>query len=427
MPRQIPPLNVASTRVWGDPMRSQRRDLPPIWTPRFSSLFAINFVITFAQFMTLALVPKLAASLGASSLIVGLVAGVFAVTALAVRPAVGWATLIVRHNHLLAGTVGLILISFVLYALSDSVPLLIAARLLHGAAMGFLAPVTLAMASSALPATRMAEGVGTFSLGQAVSTALGPSAGLWMADHFGYSVSFLVGAAIMLLAAVLALCIRSAPPATSPKSPFRWSSFIAREALIPAVVLFFLAGAFSSVNTFIVLYGEARGVDQIGLFFAAYAVFILLARPLAGAIGDARGLGVIIIPGMVLFALSFIIIANVDSLVGFLVAGAVAALGYGICQPAVQTLALTSVSADRRGLASNTSYIGVDLGYLIMPIVGGWIVSTNTTAGASAESAYSSMYLVFIVPIALGLGVYILGRRSGPPRSPRAAVTPDQI
>jgi hypothetical protein len=32
------------------------------------------------------------------------------------------------------------------------------------------------------------------------------------------------------------------------------------------------------------------------------------------------------------------------------------------------------------------------------------------------------MYIAFIIPIALGLGVYLFGRHSGPPRPARAAV-----
>ncbi|MDY0828507.1 MFS transporter [Microbacterium sp. BG28] len=400
---------------------TERPPREPIWTMPFLSLFVINFMITFAQFFTLALVPKLAQSLGASSLMVGVVAGVFAVTALAVRPAVGWATLVVRHSYLLAGTVVLILIAFVLYALADSIPVLIAARLLHGAAMGFLAPVTLAMASDALPSSRMAQGIGTFSLGQAVSTAVGPSVGLWMLANFGYPISFFIGAGVMLISALLALRLRSAAPQRTTGVKFRWSTFVAREALLPAAIMFFLAGAFSGVNSFIVLYGEARGVEQIGLFFAAYAIFILVSRPIAGAIGDTRGLAVVIIPGMVLFAISFIVIAHVDSLVGFLIAGAVSALGYGICQPAIQTLALTAVPAQKRGLASNTNYIGVDLGYLIMPIVGGWIVATQTDAGMPAEDAYATMYLACIVPVTLGMTLYILSLRH---RRPRPAQTP---
>ncbi|WP_425842304.1 MFS transporter [Microbacterium sp. PA5] len=393
-----------------------------IWTRPFAALFGINFVITFAQFMTLALMPKLADSLGATSITVGIVTGIFAVTALAVRPAVGWATLHTRHSHLLAATVLMIVCAFVLYAVATNIEVLIAARLLHGAAMGFLAPVTLAMASNVLPSSRMAQGIGIFSLGQAVSTAVGPSVGLLLLASFGYTSSFLTGAGLLLAAAVAAFGIRSPRPAGADGVRFGWRAFVATEAIVPATVMFCLGGAFSGVNTFIVLYGESRGVEQIGLFFAAYAAFILLSRPLAGRLADVYGLPVVIIPGMIMFAVSFVVISQATTLTGFLVAGAISALGYGICQPAIQTMSLTSVSPQRRGVASNTNYIGLDLGYLVLPIIAGWVISTHVDAGAAPENAYSQMYLLLIAPVTVGLLVYLLfkggGRRRRSPSLP---------
>lgn len=380
----------------------------PIWTGRFTALFTINFVISFAQFMTLALIPKLAESLGATAVIVGVVTGIFAVTSLAVRPAVGWATLRVRHHYLLAATALLILLALVVYSLSSSIPVLLAARLVHGAAMGFLAPVTLAMASDALPPTRMAQGIGVFSLGQAVATALGPSVGLWLLDGFGYRVTFLMAAGLLALAALLAWRLRSPRPVAPRSRGFQLSSFLAVEALIPALIMLLLGGAFSGVNSFIVLYGEARGVDHIGLFFTVYAVFILVSRPIAGRIADTRGLGVVIVPGMVVFALSFVVISQARTLPAFLVAGAISALGYGICQPAVQTLCLMSVEPSRRGVASNTSYFGLDLAYLVMPILAGSLVTARVDAGATSGDAYSLMYLGLTVPIAAGMLVFLL-------------------
>lgn len=395
---------------------------PPIWTARFSALFAINFVISFAQFMTLALVPKLAQSLGATAVVVGVVTGVFAVTSLAVRPAVGWATLRMRHNHLLAATAVLILLALVAYSASHSIPVLIAARLVHGAAMGFLAPVTLAMASDALPATRMAQGIGVFSLGQAVATALGPSVGLWLLDALDYRPTFLLAAALLAVAASLAWRQSSPAPQPTTGGRFRLSSFLAVEALVPALVVMLLGGAFSGVNSFIVLYGEARGVGHIGLFFTLYAAFILVSRPLAGRIGDTRGLAVVIVPGMVVFALSFVVISQAKTLTAFLVAGAISALGYGVCQPALQTLCLLSVEPSRRGVASNTSYFGLDLAYLVMPILAGSLVTARVDGGASAGDAYSLMYLVLVVPILLGLLVFLVfGRNLRGRRPARAA------
>lgn len=382
-----------------------------IWSPRFAILVGINLIITMAQFMALALIPKFAESLGASAVVVGVVSGVFAVTALGVRPAVGWATLVVRHNVLLAATVGMIAVAFVLYAFTSDVPLLIVARLLHGAGMGFLAPVTLAMASDALPSSRMAQGIGIFSLGQAVSTAAGPAAGLWMLSIVGYRLSFLVGAGLLLAAAVVALLLHSSRPERGPRRRFGLSSFIASEAIVPAVMMFCVGGAFSGVNAFIVLYGESRGVDQIGWFFAAYAVCVILSRPLAGRLADRFGLAVVIIPAMIMFAASFVMISQVRTLTGFLLAGALSALGYGICQPAIQTLSLTSVDQSRRAIASNTNYVGLDLGYLVLPIIAGGVVTFGVTHGASLPDAYSQMYLLLTIPIVLGFLVFVLFSR----------------
>jgi MFS family permease len=389
-------------------------DRARIWTARFAALVLVNLVITFAQFMTLSLVPKLSESLGATALVVGIVSGAFGVTALAVRPAVGVATLRLRNRHLLVLTLSAMVIAFALYAFSTNLTLLIIARLVHGAAMGFLAPVTLAMAAEALPPSRIAQGIGIFSLGQAVSTAIGPGAGLWLLGNVGAPISFLIGGGLLLVAALVASRLHSEPPDRENGGPLGFGSFIAKEAVIPAVLMFCLAGAFSGVNTFIVLYGESRGVGEIGLFFAAYAVFILLARPLAGRLADRFGLAIILVPGMVMFALSFVIISQVTTLAGFLVAGAVSALGYGICQPAIQTMALTSVHPARRGVASNTNYVGVDLGYLIMPVAAGALVSNEIRSGVAEATAYSTMYLALTALIAIGLVVYLVSYRPKP-------------
>ena len=390
-----------------------RQALPTIWTRSFLFIFIINLVINMAQFMMNTLVPKLADALGASAIVIGVVSGMFAVTALAVRPVVGQATIRIRKNHLLAATLAVILLAFVLYSFANSIEMVMAARLLHGAGMGFLAPVMLALASDALPEQRMASGIGIFSLGQAVATALGPSIGLALLAAVGYQTTFLLGAAILAGAMVLGFRVKTTPRVRSNGGRFTWKSFIAPEAIVPAVVLFFLAGAYSGVNSFIVLYGESLGVVDIGLFFTAFAIFVLLSRPIAGALADRHGLSTVIIPGMIIFAGAFVLISQAQTLTQFMVAGAVSAFGYGVCQPALQTLAILSVDQSRRGVAGNTNYIGVDLGYLVMPMLAGMVVSGSLANGASLPESYSYMYLALLIPVVLGLMIYILfGRRT---------------
>jgi len=384
-----------------------------IWSRGFVHVLVINLAVSVAQLMVNTLVPKLAVVLGASAVVVGVVSGMFAVTALGVRPVVGPATARVRLNHLLAGTAGVMLLAFVTYAVADSIPVMMAGRLLHGAGMGFLAPVMLALASENLPERRMASGIGVFSLGQAAATAIGPAIGLALQPVIGYQGTFLVGAAVLGAALLAALRVPTHPPVGVAGRAFSWRAFVAVEAVVPAVVLFFLAGAYSGVNAFVVLYGEALGVTDIGLFFTAYAVFVLVSRPVAGRIADRHGLGTVIVPGMLVFAASFVLLARARTLTDFLVAGAVSAFGYGVCQPSVQTMALMSVDRTRRAVAGNTSYIGVDVGYLVMPVAAGSVVSVVGAQGADLATSYSVMYLALVVPVVLGMLVYVVhGRRA---------------
>ena len=71
---------------------------------------------------------------------------------------------------------------------------------------------------------------------------------------------------------------------------------IAKEAVLPALVMSFLSLAHACINSFIVIYGEARGVDQIDLFFTVYAAFLLISRPLSGTVSDRFGQDKVIIP-----------------------------------------------------------------------------------------------------------------------------------
>lgn len=399
-----------------------------IWTRPFIAIFVINFVLNMSQFMVNALVPKLADSFGATAAVVGMVTGLFAATSLMIRPFVGVATTRFRGKYLLVATTGVLLLAYLCYAAAPSVEVIVAGRLLQGFGMGLLAPVTLAMASNALPEERMASGIGIFSLGQAVGMAAGPAIGLWLLGLIGYGWTFVLGAVAMGAVAAMALLLHSEPPVASSDRPRGWRSFLAVEALAPAALLFFFSGAYSVVYSFVILYGESVGVDGIGLFFTAYALALLVSRPLAGPFADRYGPAAVIVPGAVAFGIAFVLIASARSLPAFLIAGTVSAFGYGICQPTVQALSLMSVDRARRGIASNTSYMGVDLSFLVMPMIAGRLVSSFQANGATAGAAYSHMFLVMVVPIAIGLVVFLaIGRRTprtGDDRVDPALATP---
>lgn len=383
-----------------------------IWTKAFLNVFILNISINFAQFMLNTLIPKYADALGANATVVGMVSSMFAITALAIRPIGGPAISYFKKNKLLALAVGFIMTAFVIYGFSSSVWMIIVGRLFHGMGMGLTAPICLALASDALPENKMASGIGVFSLAQAVSTAIGPYIGLTLAGVLGYNLSFFIGAAMMGLSLILCLRIDTKEPERTEPFRIKLNNIVASEVVTPAVLMFFLGGAYACLNAFIVLYGGLRGVEDIGLYFTAYAVCLLISRPFSGRIADKYGLDKTLIPGMVIFALSFILVSFADSLPMFLLSGAVSAFGYGIIQPSVQTLCMQVVPRERRGVAGNTNYIGVDLGFLLTPTLAGLLVTFVEKDTGSKLAGYVTMLRLLVIPVLIGLAIFIAKRKT---------------
>ena len=181
--------------------------------------------------------------------------------------------------------------------------------------------------------------------------------------------------------------------------------------MIPAVITMFITIAFSSINYFIVIYGGLRGIENIGLFFTAYAVALLVSRPVSGKIADKYGADKALIPGLLLFGISFMLISFADSIYMFLIAGVISAFGYGICSPLLMTLSIQLVPKSKRGAASNTNYIGTDSGYILGPMIAGFIITGIQTNSGSEMAGYEMMYLFMIVPVVIALGILLLSRK----------------
>lgn len=382
-----------------------------VWNKGFIGMLIMNLFLMMGLFMMNVLVPTYAAHLGATAAIVGLVTGILAITALAVRPIVGPSTRYFRNNRLLAGAVFLTILAFICYGLAESITLIVIGRLLHGMGMGFFAPVSMALVSNTLPPDKLASGIGIFSLGGALATALGPSFGLALVDRFGYQTTFFIGALIMTIAMLLPLLLKSELPPRNSSFHIRCSDIIAKEVLIVAVIMFFLSGAYSCVNYFIVLYGQAAGVKEIGLFFTSYSIFLFISRPFSGRIADKYGVDKILIPGIIIFALSFLLLSFSQTLPMFILTGAVLAFGFGICQPTIQTLCIQLVPVERRGVAGNTAFIGTDIGYLIAPFIAGIIVTLIQNRGGTDVSAYAIMYRWMMIPIIVAFFLFMWKRK----------------
>lgn len=382
-----------------------------IWSPAFVSIFIANFAANMGQFMMNTLVPKYVNQLGGAASVVGLVTSMFAVTALLIRPAVGPAFDYFSKKKFYIAALCVTAFAFFGYSRSNTVAAMIVFRLVHGIGVGCTAPLALSLASECLPEDRIGSGIGIFTVAQAIGSALGPSIGLSLSKTIGYSRTFLIGGCVMTLACLLCLLIKDAPVVRN--GPFRITldGFFSKKVLHVATMYAFLAMSYSCINSFIAIYGGERGVEQIGLFFTAYASVLVFSRPMSGSMTERFGLVRIIVPACILFAVSFLLISVSTSLPMFLAAAVLAAFGYGSCQPIVQAMSMRCVPKSQRGVAANTTYIGADIGNLAGPIIAGRIVDWAQAATGSTVAGYAQMYRIMIIPTGLALLVFLKNRR----------------
>lgn len=380
-----------------------RSEVPTkVWNAVFVSVFITNILLQFAQQMSTSLVAKYVDHLGASPSIVGIVMSMFAITAILFKFISAPAIDTFNRKYVLAGAMCVLGIAFIGYAVSKSIPIVIASRLIQGIGLAFTATCCLTMAADALPPDRLGTGIGYFSLAQAASVAISPTIALKLADSIGYNYTFAVAAIAMFAAVFIALKIKVVYKRTK-KFKISINNMIAKEAMFPAIITFCLASSYAGIGSFLIIYAGRIGIGtNIGYFYTAYAATLLISRPLVGRLSDKFGHVKVLIPALFFFASAFILISFSTKLWMFLIAAVVSAFGFGACSPLVQSLCMKLVPKERRGAGSCTSYIGTDLGSMVGPSMAGAFVTAF---------GYSTMWRLMILPLFVAAIVIIMFRK----------------
>lgn len=382
-----------------------------IWTKDFATIFVLNFVMSMGQFMMTTLIPKYAYELGAEATIVGLVAGAFAITALALRPLAGPLMDYFIKNRLLSVAVALTTLSFVFYGFSQSITMLLISRLLHGIAMSVSAPLSLALVSNIVPRDKIASGLGMFSLGAAISTAVGPMVGLKLSASIGYSATFFICAILMLISFIISLQVKAEVPVRTGRFRISLNQIIAPEVILPTLVIFFIMMAYSGINSFIAIYSGINGVVEIGLFFTASAICMIFIRPFSGRLADKYGHDKSIIPGLFILIIALVVISVSRTLPMFILSGVLTAFGFGFSQPLLQALVMQLVPNARRGAAGNTNFIGIDCAFLVGPALAGSVITMVHNSTGNEILGFATMFRVLIIPVVIAILIFWFNRK----------------
>lgn len=367
----------------------------------FLLLCLINFALNMGKFMTNTLVPRYANALGAGAQLVGFISSSFAVTSLITKPISAPAIDSFKKKGVLTFGISLAVAAFIGYSFSQNTVMLIIFSMLHGVSMGITVTTCLTMVSDTVPDEHLASCVAYYSVLQAMSTAIGPSIGISLSDKIGYKYTFAIGACCQLAAIIMLLFYRQ--PEKSEKKPFKISldNSIAKEALIPASTMLFLSATYATISSYLVIFAEGIGVSGISSFFMIYAIALLVCRPLVAFFTGKLGAGKLVPVTICFFAIGMITVSMSKSLAGFITAAVFIALGYGSFLQITQAICIMCAPPEKRGAATSTSYYGTDLGYLISPIVFGYVAE---------NFGYEVMFMSAIVNLVIAMIIYFLNR-----------------
>jgi MFS family permease len=295
------------------------------------------------------------------------------------------------------------------YALFDNISAFIIFRLLHGLQYALVGSLTMTLAGDNLPKEKMASGMGIYGLSGSIAMAIGPSIGMYALnfgthlkdESFGFTCVFLLSMLILFLGVIPSyILLPDKKTKEDILSTGAWYKNIASVHAVPlAVVMFFIFMGWSLYNVYIVEFAKELEIPGISSFYTVLALVLLVSRPASGWLTDRFGLARVLLPALAVFAFSFIIIGSGKSIGDMLAGSAMAAAGFGSFQPALFSMCILSETPLRRSVASNTLYIGIDIGLFIGPILGSVLYEM---------SGYATMFKSASLMIIMALIVFIL-------------------
>lgn len=391
-------------------MKNSKTAMPvTLWNRNFICILLISFLLSISHFSINPLIASYALHLGANAHIMGLLTGLFFGVAFSMRPISGPLLTKFDKRKLMIMVFFIGGVANIGYALFSSISAFIAFRLLHGLQYALVGTLTMTMAGDNIPRDKMGSGMGVYGLSSSLSMAVAPSLGigiLHLGTHLkneglGFTFDFLFAAVISFLALIPGLLLL---PDKKTKedilSTGAWYKNIVSVHAIPmAVVMFFIYLGWSLYNVYIVEYAKELGISGISSFYTVLAIVLVVARPASGYLTDRFGLTRILFPGLIIMALSYIIIGYAKTIGVMLIGAAVASAGFGAFQPALYSMCMLSETPLKRGVASNTLYIGIDVSLFLGPLLGSMVYDMYN---------YSVMFKSASLVILMALVVFFL-------------------
>lgn len=373
-----------------------------LWSPAFINYGVSSGIFYMSQYVLVAALPIiLTAELGGSALDAGLAMTYFQIGTILCRPFAGRLIDGLDKRVILLISSALFFIIMGLFNLTTSLQTIFVLRGLHGAIFALGTTVMAALAVVVLPASRKGEGINMFAVFSNIAMVLGPAVGLYVLQAYGSSVLYMFLTIMTALAFILSNVIRLPKELAKPKQKkskgWSISQFIEKRSLPWALMGLFIGFTYSGVLVFIPIELNSMGAGVWGsVFFALFALMIIISRPLVGKVYARYGSRFVIYPGVSLFILGLAILGVVSTPVGIICTAPLLGLGYGTAQPAFQALAVQAAPIERAGVSTATYFLALDIA-----VGAGSVILALIANALGYQHLYQITAIVMIIALAL--------------------------
>jgi MFS family permease len=365
----------------------------------FYLIMASTFLFFFSMHLLITPLPLYVKEVGGQPSQIGLVMGVFALTAVLSRPLVGrlvdgWG----RKPVMLIGS-AIFIVGPLFYTLARSVPSLFLARMFHGIGIAAFTTAYSTLVADLVPPSRRGEALGLAGAAPHLSIMLAPPLGDALLPRLDFSLLFIVSAVVAALSLLVATPIREAARAANPhRAPGFLHTLSERSVWVPSLLTVAVGLTYGSIYVFLPLFGVERGIANVGLFFTAYGIMNATGRIPLGRLSDRVGRKRVIVPAILVLALALGGLNLTRSIGPLIVLACAYGLGFGGAWTAMMALVVDEAPLEVRGMALGVLYACLDLG------IGLGGVAMGPLAGTMG---YGGMYLILGLIALAGLAVFV--------------------
>ncbi len=367
-------------------------------------------VTVTAESLPAAIMPQMAASLGADNLQIGLLLSAWALTVIVASIPLARLTRNVDRRLVVAGSLAVFAVGSAVTAIAPTYEIALLSRIVTAAAHGLLWSVVIVYATAILDPRHLGRGLAIVTGGVTVALALGLPLGAALALAGDWRTAF-VGVAVIV--AALALVVvrflpRVVPEASAPTRDTQGVRVrVARDATRAPVVALLAAALIFAFGHFALFSYITPYLANAADFDGAWTGPMLALFGAAGFLGiTVSGLTVDRWPTIALpatfagMALAVAALALAPSVPWLVVAGVfVWGVAMGAMSPLVQTAVMRTASRRLRATASAALVVSFNGGIAAGSWLGGVIESSagaTTNAGVAAVTSAASVVLILL-------------------------------